>query len=93
MDDDWTYTHSIECATEGCANRVYLTAGEPKHVFQGIAKCRECWEAKFALEDEQIARDNRDDLCSDCKPVDHSTCSLDATCACCRTTILAMEGS
>lgn len=40
---------------------------------------------------EQDERNERTDLCEECKPVDHMTCSLDASCACCRSTIMQME--
>lgn len=39
---------------------------------------------------EQAERDTRDDLCDECRPVDHPTCSMDYRCACCRTTFAAL---
>lgn len=39
---------------------------------------------------DDVERFLRDDLCAECKDEDHPTCSLDATCVCCRDTIEQM---
>jgi hypothetical protein len=39
------------------------------------------------LDLHQRMRDARTDLCATCRPADHPSCSMDVTCACCRTTI------
>jgi hypothetical protein len=44
----------------------------------------------FDFDTEQAERDARTDLCDECRDLDHPTCSLDASCACCLTTIAQM---
>lgn len=46
--------------------------------------------AEPGSDDEQASRDTRTDLCGACRPVDHVTCSMDPSCACCRETIAAL---
>jgi len=43
-----------------------------------------------ALDDEQRERNERTDLCDECRPMNHMTCGMHAECACCRTTIVAL---
>lgn len=40
---------------------------------------------------EQGERNERADLCTECKDMNHPTCSLDANCTCCRETIAQSE--
>ena len=40
---------------------------------------------------DQEERNQRTDLCIDCKPVDHWSCGMQAFCSCCLETFNAMK--